>query len=81
MIMTDVPFVAEEVKERRAGLVIPYEESNLTNTLIALLKDEANFLFSIYKNLQRSNVETSNPKLINLITHMHFFNFYFFFPE
>lgn len=40
VIMTDVPYVAQEVSARRSGIVVTYEESSLTDAMVALLVDD-----------------------------------------
>jgi glycosyltransferase involved in cell wall biosynthesis len=39
VIMTNVPWVAQEIDARRCGFVIPYDEASVTEAMLALLQD------------------------------------------
>jgi glycosyltransferase involved in cell wall biosynthesis len=57
IIITEVPWIAEEVEKKRLGLVIKYDENALAKAIIRLLKDD-----SLYKE-SRNNAINYASKL------------------
>lgn len=40
IIITDVPYIAGEIKKRKCGIIVDYKEENITKAIAELLKDE-----------------------------------------